>query len=310
MLSLRTFLPCIIVAFLACALVPSFISAQAAEVPTREIWKAGDMSVTIIQDLPTEMKISVFSSPASAEERAKYFTDGKAEAGINVFLLRAGGKIALFDTGGGAPYQPPGRLPEALAGLGVKPEDVDFVLLTHMHRDHIGGLLLREGKRAFPKAKLLVSKPEIDSWIALAEKDLTGASQSVTASVALVKAVTAAYSADDIKPFAFGDTLLPGVTALDASGHTPGHTVFQLTADGKTLLLVGDLIHSMFLQLALPDECAAFDMDKPNAIAARKRILTLAEQNGLPIAGAHFQFANAIGTIKKDGNGWKFERIQ
>ncbi|MCL2658402.1 MAG: MBL fold metallo-hydrolase [Betaproteobacteria bacterium] len=301
MLSFRTFLTRGFVLFLACALLPLFASAQ--EAPSREIWKAGDVSVTAIQDLPHEMAATLFKGPASEQEKAKFFTDGKAEAGINVFLLRMGGKIALVDAGAGTTFQSPGRLPEALARLGVKPEDVDFVLLTHLHADHIGGLM-REGKRAFPKAKLLISKPELDGWMALADKD------PANANAGLVKAMVAAYGADLLPPFALGDTPLPGVTALDATGHTPGHTVYQLIAGGKSLLIVGDLIHAMSLQFALPDEYATFDMDPPQAVAARKRIFALAAEKAIPIAGMHFPFAKIVGTVKKDGNGWKFEPIQ
>jgi glyoxylase-like metal-dependent hydrolase (beta-lactamase superfamily II) len=286
---------------LACALIPSFVLAQ--DTLHREIWKAGDMSVTIIQDLPGEMPISIFSGPASETEKSKYFTDGKAEAGISAFLLRADDKIVLFDTGTGTMFKSPGKLPETLAILGVKPEDVDFVLLTHMHTDHIGGLM-REGKRAFPKAKVMVSKPELESWLALAEKD------AANANAALVKTVVAAYGTDVLPPFAFGDTVLQGVTALNASGHTPGHTAFQLTAGGKSLLIVGDLIHAMSLQFPLPDECASYDMNPPQAILARKHVFTFAAQNKTPITGIHFPFANAVGTVKKDGSGWKFERME
>ena len=289
------------VLFLLCAVIPSFVSAQ--ELLSREIWKAGDMTVTVIQDLPGEMPASIFSGPASEKEKSKYFTDGKAEAGINVFLLRAGGKIVLFDSGTGTLFTSPGKLPETLANLGIKPEDVDYVLLTHMHMDHIGGLL-REDKRAFPKARLLVSKDELYSWVALAAEDPSNVN------AAKVKAVISAYGDDILPPFAFGDALLPGVTALDASGHTPGHTVFQLKADGESLLIIGDLIHAMPLQFALPDECASYDMDQPKAVVARKRIFELAARERMQITGIHFPFANAVGTVKQDGKGWKFERTQ
>jgi glyoxylase-like metal-dependent hydrolase (beta-lactamase superfamily II) len=300
MLSLHTFWSRKIIAFLACAFIPLFASAQ--EVLTREIWKAGDMAVTVIQDLPGEMALSLFKGPASEQEKSKYFTNGKAEAGINVFLLRAGDKVVLFDTGTGTAFKSPGKLFEALASLGVKPEDVDFVLLTHMHPDHVGGLL-REGRRAFSKAKLMVSKPELDSWLALAERDISNAPAG------RIKDMVNIYGGD-VLTLAFGDTPLPGVTALDASGHTPGHTVYQLTAAGKSLLIVGDIIHGMPLQFALPDECATYDMDPPQAVAARNRIFSLAAQKAIPIAGMHFPFANAVGTVKKDGNGWKFERMK
>jgi len=285
----------------ACTVVPP--SDQAA---SSKAWKAGDMTVTVIQDLPFEMDASLFSGPATEAERLKYFTDGKAEASVNVFLLRMGDKIALFDAGAGPMiFQTPGKLREALANQGIKPEDIDFVLLTHMHGDHIGGLLQGE-ERAFPKAKLMVSGPEIDWWVAFAQSSPQNSNEFLAVNAALVLAVVAAYG-DDIQPFAFGDSVLPGVTALDAAGHTPGHTVFQLTAGKETLFIIGDLLHAMNLQLALPDECAVFDMDPPAAILARKRILDLAAESNAHIAGMHFPLSNAIGAIEKDGEGWKFK---
>ena len=305
MFSFRAFLMSIAFTFFVFAFVAPFTCAQAAETPIREIWQAGDMTVVAIQDLPHEMPVSIFSGPASAEEKAKYFTNGKSEAGVNVFLLLSGGKISLFDTGAGSLFPSPGKLPEVLASIGVKPEDVDFILITHMHGDHIGGLL-REKARVFTKAKVLVAKPEFDSWIALAEKTSANDNNLGAGTARLAKAAATAYGAD-IQTFAFGDSPLPGVTAMDASGHTPGHTAYQLTAEGKSLLIIGDLIHSMSLQFPLPDECASFDMDIPKAVAARKRIFALAQEKGMQIAGMHFPFAKVVGTTKKVGNGWKFE---
>jgi glyoxylase-like metal-dependent hydrolase (beta-lactamase superfamily II) len=278
-------------------LFPGSALAATPEPPLQDIWKVGDTTVTIIQDLPGAMSVELFSGPASEQERQKYFTDGKAEAGFNVFLLRAGGKNVLFDTGNGTMRQTPGRLWDLLAGLGVAPEAVDFVLLTHMHGDHIGGLM-KGAERAFPKAKIMVAKPELEFWLGQAGKD------SGNANAAMVKTISGAYG-DDIQLFVYGDTLLPGVTALNAEGHTPGHTVFQVDADGKTLLIIGDLLHSAPLQFALPDECAKFDMDVPKAIADRKRILDLAAEKNWPIAGMHLPFPG-YGMVVKEGQGYKF----
>ena len=277
-------------------LFPAHSSATMSESPVRDIWQAGDMRVTIIQDLPGAMSIDLFSGPASAQERQKFFTDGNAEAGFNVFLLRAGGKNVLFDTGLGTMRETPGRLWDLLPRLGVKLEAVDLVLLTHMHGDHIGGLM-KGAERSFPKAKVMVAKSELDFWLDLAGKD------SGNANAAMAKAVAEAYGGD-IQFFAYGDTLLPGVTALNAEGHTPGHTVFQLEADGKALLIIGDLIHSAPLQFALPDECARFDMNVPLAVADRKRFLELAARKKIPVAGMHLPFPG-WGMVEKEGAGYR-----
>jgi len=282
--------------FLLALLFSGRALATTPEPPVRDIWQAGDMTVTIIQDLPGTMSIDLFSGPASEQERQKYFTDGKAEAGFNVFLLRAGGKNVLFDTGLGTMRETPGRLWGLLPRFGVELEAVDLVLLTHMHGDHIAGLI-KDGARAFPKAKVMVTKPELDFWLAQAEKD------SNNANAALVKTIAGAYGGD-MQFFAYGDAVLPGVTALNSEGHTPGHTVFQLEADGKNLLIIGDLIHSAPLQFALPDECARFDMNVPLAIADRKRFLELAAEKNMPVAGMHLPFPG-IGTVVKEGKGYR-----
>jgi len=267
-----------------------------AATPAQEIWQAGDMAVTIIQDMPGAMAIDLFSGPASAQEREKHFTDGKAEAGFNVFLLRAGGKNVLFDTGFGTIRDTPGRLWDALAGFGIGLDAVDLVVLTHMHGDHIGGLI-KDKARAFPKAKILVAKPELDFWLAQAEKD------AKNANAGLAKIIAGAYG-NDVQFFAYGEAVLPGVTALNAVGHTPGHTVFQLEAGGKSLLIIGDLIHAAALQFALPDECARFDMNIPLAVADRKRFLELAAEKNLPVAGMHLPFPG-WGMVVKEGKGYR-----
>lgn len=284
--------------FLLLAQCPGF--AQAADLAVRDIWKSGDVTITAIQDLPGSMPMDIFKGPASDTERAKYFKEGKTEAGFNVFLMRVADKIVLFDSGNGDTRKAPGKLIETLGSLGLTPDAVDLVLLTHMHMDHIGGLIA-DGQKAFPNAKLMVSAPELDYWLKLAKQD------PANANAVLVEKVAGVYGQDLLPPFAFGDTLLPGVTALDAVGHTPGHTVFQVEADGKRLLILGDLLHGVPLQLALPEECAIYDLDMPAAVAARKRILDLAAKENIAVAGMHLPFPGE-GMILKEGAGYRLEK--
>jgi glyoxylase-like metal-dependent hydrolase (beta-lactamase superfamily II) len=247
------------------------------------------------------MDISLFSGPASPEQRRKYFTDGKSPSSINVFLLEIKGaerRLYLMDAGFGQLGPGKSDLPEQLRALGAAPGDIDGVLLTHMHTDHIGGLL-KDGKRAFPRAAIVVSAPEINYWTALAGKE------PGNPNAALVKKVLSAYGADIKTPFVFGEEVLPGVQALDASGHTPGHTVFNLEADGGRLLIIGDLLHAAALQFPLPDECPRYDMDTQAAVKARKRILDLAAERNIPTAGMHIPFPGT-GSVNKDGAGYAF----
>lgn len=289
---------CLTAAVLVCAPGPAGTArADEAERPAAPlIWQSGDVTVRLIVDRPAKMPIGLFSGPATPEERAKYFVDGEAAAGINVFLIQFGTRNVLVDAGFGDAAPGKSSLVETLAALGLSPEDIDTVLITHLHMDHIGGLL-KDNKRAFPKAKISASKPEIDYWLGLAEKGTDNAN------AALVKRTAVAYGTDLLPPFSLGKPMMPGITALDASGHTPGHTAFLLEIDGSSLLIIGDLVHAAALQFPLPDECARYDMDPAAAAAARKTILTLAAEKGIPVAGMHLPLLGG-GTVAKDSAGF------
>ena len=261
-------------------------------------WSEGKTQVFSILDRPGGADISLFSGPAGPEERERYFRDGKAPSSVNVFLIRIDGKNILVDTGFGTVRPGKSELIPTLDAMGLAPQSIDIVILTHMHMDHAGGLLL-DGKRAFPKANIMVSKPELDYWLELGKK------QPDNPNAALVKSVVEAYGGDILPPFAFEQEILPGVTALDASGHTPGHTAFLVRSAGQSLLIIGDLIHAAALQFPLPEECARYDIDREKAVRSRMAILNMAAEKGLPIAGMHIPYPGQ-GGVAKAGKGFAF----
>lgn len=267
--------------------------ASDAAAPT-VIWQTGSFTIYAIQDRPGGMDVSLFSGPASPEERARYFTDGKADASITVFLVKSENRYALIDAGFGDAAPGDSALMPALASLGVAPEQIEAVLLTHMHTDHIGGLL-RGGKRAFPNARIAVSKPELSYWLSGTDPE--------NANARLVSRVMKAYGTDFSPPFSFKGVITPGLTPVDASGHTPGHTAYLFEVEGKKLLIIGDLVHAAALQFPLPDECAVYDIDKDAAAAARKRVLGRAADAGIEIAGMHIPFPG-IGKVERKGDGF------
>ena len=165
---------------------------------------------------------------------------------------------------------PDSRLLSGLASLGVTPSDIKYLYLTHFHGDHIGGMMKGDSV-VFPNAEVYASKVEYDAWMAMpAERK------------AQVVKTMDAYK-ERLHLFEFGDTLPGNVVAMEAVGHTPGHTVFQ---SGK-LLVIGDLIHGAALQLEHPEYCASYDMDKEAAVKARKYFLQYAKDNQLTMAGMH-----------------------
>lgn len=189
-------------------------------------------------------------------------------ASVSAFLLEIDGKRILFDTGMGAPDS---RLLTNLSAAGVTPADIDYLYLTHFHGDHIGGMMKGDSV-VFPNAEVYASKTEYDAWMNMPDEQKS-----------LVVKTMEAYK-DRLHLFESGDTLPGNVVALNAIGHTPGHTIFQT----GILLIVGDLMHGVALQMEHPEICASFDMDKETAIATRKRILKYASDNALTMAGMHF----------------------
>lgn len=230
--------------------------------------KVGDVQALWIRDndAPRLMPRTLFPAASDALIDSLGLQGGVPSSVSAFWVVTEDGTQVLFDTGLGAVDS------HLLAGLkmaGVEPDAVRLIYLTHMHGDHIGGLLKKDGTPVFPKGEVYVSKPEYDYW--MADKS----------NRQLIKTMEA-YK-NRLHLFQFGDTLPGGVVALDAVGHTPGHTAFQA---GK-LLVVGDLMHGAALQTLHPEICATYDMDTVQAVKTRLHYLRYAEENELKMAGMH-----------------------
>ena len=176
---------------------------------------------------------------------------------VNTFLVNTGEKLVLVDAGGAKMLGPSaGRLPQCLALAGVDPAQVDEVCITHMHGDHLHGTVTPEGARLFPNAVLRIAKPDVDYW-ANPEVEAKAPENEKGRFVAAKRAV-AAYG-DRLRPFALGETLVPGIRSVDASGHTPGHSCYLVESEGARLMLLGDLMHVAAVQFPRPDVTVAFD---------------------------------------------------
>jgi len=209
----------------------------------------------------------LFGNVSEDIKKSLNLTDGLPTT-MSAYLIKCNGKNLLFDSGMG---QETSKVLDDLAKAGVTPEQVDYVYITHFHGDHIGGMLTPAGEKVFTNAEIYVSRLEKES-------DLGKGEQAVK--------MLEKYG-DKIHEFNFGDKLPEDVLAIEAVGHTPGHTVFQK----GNLLIVGDLMHSLALQVKYPEICANFDGDKEKCIASRKKILDFAKQNGLTICGMHLTVA-------------------
>ncbi len=223
---------------------------------------------------------------------------------INAFLIDTGDRRILIDAGAGALFGPCcGRLPMTLAAAGYRPDQIDVVLLTHVHGDHSGGLL-RGGERTFPNAELYLAKAELDYWMSDAERARAKSSHQkmfAEGRAALAPYITAARMHD----FTGRTTLFPGITAIPAPGHTPGHSFYELESDGRRLLVIGDTIHAAEIQLADPSVTVDYDVDPAAAAVQRKAILAQLAQSHELAAGDHLSFPG-LGHVVRSGSGFAF----
>ena len=198
---------------------------------------------------------------------------GETEAGINVFLVDFGefGYI-LFDAGIGADKG--GRLMETLDSLDISPNEISQIFITHLHFDHVGGLFNPDGTAAFPSANLYIPQPEYDAW-----------SSGKMGDTKVVEMIDRCYE-ERINCFTPGDTIdsVLCLVTIPAYGHTPGHTIYNI----EDVLIVGDIMHAVALQLDHPEFCARFDADPAQAVATRKAVLDRARTEHLTLCGMHF----------------------
>lgn len=288
---MRGYLKLFIMLAALCAVLPG--APAWAQIDGVKAYKVGDVTVWAVADAISERDLGVFPA-ATPEITAQYTPTGKAASAIMTYVIQHDKKIILVDTGLGGPAS---TMLQGLASLGIKPADVSHVLLTHYHGDHIGGLI-SNGAKVFPNAKIYSAKMEHDYWLSYANMQ---ANPDRRSGFELARQIFRLYEDADVV-FEFDDTVLPGITALNAVGHTPGHTVFLLESQGQKLLFWADLVHAAVLQFPRPDINATFDMNPIQAAAARERFMALAAKENLPIAGAHLPFAG-IGLVKVNPAG-------
>jgi glyoxylase-like metal-dependent hydrolase (beta-lactamase superfamily II) len=226
------------------------------------------------------------------------------ETSINAFLIHTGTRLVLVDTGAGQLMGPSaGRLLPNLRAAGYEPEQIDTVLLTHIHTDHSGGLSAA-GTRVFPNAVVRVDRLDADFWLSTAQQAQAGDEQKKRFQWAR-DALEPYLAAGRFQPFEGDAELLPGLRAQAARGHTPGHSFYAVESQGQKLVIWGDLVHVEAVQLAEPSATIEFDRDPRAAAARRAKAFAEAASKGYWVAGEHLSFPG-IGHLRAQGEGYRW----
>lgn len=299
----------LLVATLGLASIPAQAAAPLATTgaPGYSRILLGDFEVTPVSDGVVDLPMVDLLNNDKAKTRAALahaHLGSPTATSVNSFLINTGSKLVLVDTGAGNLFGPSlGKLQANIKAAGYQPEQVDDILITHLHPDHIGGLLA-DGKAAFPNAVVHAGQPDADFW--LSDANLAKADKDKAAYFKNAKAALAPYiQSGKFQPVARDGEVVPGIKAVASHGHTPGHTSYVAESQGKKLVLIGDLIHVGAVQFDHPEVTIAFDSDTKQAYAARTKEFNAIAKGGDLVAAAHLQFPG-IGYIAAKGKAYQW----
>jgi glyoxylase-like metal-dependent hydrolase (beta-lactamase superfamily II) len=268
----------------------------------------GNAEVTVVSDGPLPLGPPKGTFIGVPDDEVKKMLSDNFLSPDNVVLeqnspiVNTGDKLVLFDTGMGTSkmFGPAtGRQQKSMAEAGIKPGDIDAVVLSHAHIDHIGGIVGEDGKSLFPNAQFYIAQSDFDFWTD--EGKLGGAAKDfvIHARKNLLPV------RDRLVFFKDGQEFLPGIQAISAPGHTVGHTIFMVTSQGKSFAFLGDLTHHPILLLEKPRMQFSYDTDPKQAAETRVKLLDMIAANKVPVMSYHFAWPG-YGHIAKTSEGFHY----
>jgi glyoxylase-like metal-dependent hydrolase (beta-lactamase superfamily II) len=255
-------------------------------------FNVGRFTVTLLSEGQGQGNAGILAG-ATEEMLRNSIPGGTYPNATNAFLVETGTQNVLFDAGYGR------NLFANLQKYGKDATSINAIVLTHMHGDHIGGLLNSSGEKAFPSAEMYIPKPEYDYWMSDAVQNGTQARNVINA----YKDRLHLFTPDEVEN---AQEILPGISSVAAYGHTPGHTGYMLESSGAKMFIWGDLAHAMAIQMPYPEVAVSFDINREQAISYRRKLLQYMAENNIRVAGMHIPFP-AIGNVKKNNvQGYEF----
>lgn len=297
---------------------PAGISpAQAQGAPVTQApgfyrYKIGDITVTAINDGFAMRGIEGFIRNADIADvkkalEAAFLPTTGFQNTFTTLVVQTGGKLVLLDTGLGDNGPPTtGTWMRNFRAAGFDPAQVDQIVISHFHGDHIGGIRLKDGSTPFTKAEISVPAPEWDFW--MSDDRMNAAPEAAKPGFQNARRVFAPIT-QQIKRFVPGAEVAPGITSVAAHGHSPGHTTFVIASGAARMMFVADVTSHPALFVRNPDWSAVFDQDPDMARATRRRILDMVSADKLQVAFYHAPFP-ATGYVAKAGNGFEFVPVQ
>lgn len=275
-----------------------------AQVPGYVRRKLGAFEVTALLDGEVALDLKLYNGDAAeiAQRSARSYQSSPPRSHVNAFAVNTGERLYLVDTGTGVLMGSSlGRVTENLVLAGINPDQIDAILLTHLHPDHFGGMTM-EGRPAFKNADVYVAEADAKFWLSteMADKAPTDFKPFFQMAASTIKPY-----AHRLKPIPANREIGPGVSAIALPGHTVGHSGFLFSSGGETMLVWGDIVHNAALQFDRPEWTLVFDTDQAQAAAARKRAFDMAASERLLVAGMHLPFPG-LGFVERNGAAYRY----
>lgn len=252
-----------------------------------------DITPALIPNVPLEDVLKTMEAQfIPTKPGQSFFTQTVVNTGSKLVLIDAG-----FNNNGAATT---GQLAANMAAAGINPSQIDTVLVSHFHPDHIQGLRTKEGALVYPNAEIIAPQRDIDFY--MDDARMNALPEAARGAFTVARRVFAPILAN-VSRLTWGKEAVPGIMAVQSDGHTPGHTSFAVSSGGKSLLVVGDAANDPRLFARNPDWHLSFDADKPQAVASRRKLLDMAAAEKMQLVFYHAAFP-ATGFVSRAGNGF------